>query len=362
MNKIEKIVKSKFISLYWRCQILGWGTVSIYWAYVVFYRDHYGYLLTFLNYIFDVLIGVILTHSYRFIALKLQWNSLSLNQLFRRISPSILLLSVIYMLVVNIKWHFFWLFIGGKEINLWSSLTYWDPVFLTGLRLMAIWILAYHLYHYYQNKIETTQQNAKLLVIAKQAQLDNLSAQLNPHFLFNSLNSIKSLVIESPETARRAIDLLSDLLRSSLYEKDKDLISIKDELDLVYDYIELEKLRFEERLNIAVSIDKNLEFFKIPTLSIQLLVENAIKHGIDTKIEGGLVVVQIKKEDNFVCIQVLNPGKLTQQKKAKGLGVKNLQERLKIQYNDKASFSLNAVKKETVEAKILIPITAYENI
>lgn len=362
MNIIEKIVNCKFISLYWKCQILGWGAVSIYWAYVVFTRDHYGYFLTFLNYILDILIGIILTHGYRFIALKLQWNSLSLPQLFRKILPSIILLAVLYMLVVNIKWHFFWLFIGGKEIDLWDSLTYWDPVLLTGLRLMSIWILAYHLYHYYQNKIETTQQNAELLVIAKQAQLDNLSAQLNPHFLFNSLNSIKSLVIENPKIARRAIDLLSDLLRSSLYKKDTDLIPIKDELNLVYDYIELEKLRFEERLNIEVTIDKKLEFFRIPTLSVQLLVENAIKHGIDSKIEGGLVTVNIKKEGRFVTIQVLNPGELVPHKKNKGLGVKNLQERLKIQYNGKASFSLMALEKEMIEAKILIPVNADENI
>jgi LytS/YehU family sensor histidine kinase len=266
------------------------------------------------------------------------------------------------MLVVNIKWHFFWLYIGGKEIDLWSSLTYWDPVLLTGLRLMSIWILAYHLYHYYQNKIETTQQNAKLLVIAKQAQLDNLSAQLNPHFLFNSLNSIKSLVIENPDTARRAIDLLSDILRSSLYEKDKDLIPIKDELALVKDYIELEKMRFEERLQLEVTFDKTLENFKIPTLSIQLLVENAIKHGIDSKIEGGIISVIITMEGGYVAIQVINPGTLSLNKTAKGLGLKNLQERLKLQYKSLASFGLGALHKDRVEAKILIPFTADENI
>lgn len=363
MHIEEKIYKSNItIPLYWKCQILGWGAVSIYWAYIVFARDHYGYFLTFLNYILDVLIGIILTHGYRSIALKLKWNSLSLRQLFRKILPSILLLAILYMLLVNIKWHFFWLFIGGKEITLWNSLTYWDPVLLTGLRLMSIWILAYHLYHYYQNKIETTQQNAKLLVIAKQAQLDNLSAQLNPHFLFNSLNSIKSLVIENPDTARRAIDLLSDLLRSSLYEKDKGLIAIKDELALVKDYIELEKLRFEERLQLNISIDELLENFLIPTFSIQLLVENAIKHGIDSKIEGGIISVLIKKEEGFVSIQVINPGTLSLNKTAKGLGLKNLQERLKIQYKGMASFGLVALNKNRVEAKILIPFTADENI
>ena len=296
------------------------------------------------------------------IATKLKWKSLSLPKLFRKIIPSIIVLAILYTLVSNVKWYLFWLFIGGKEIDLWNSLTYWDPILLTGLRLMSIWILAYHLYHYYQNKIETTQQNAELLVIAKQAQLDNLSAQLNPHFLFNSLNSIKSLVIENPKNARRAIDLLSDLLRSSLYEKDKDLITIKDELALVRDYIELEKMRFEERLQLKVTVDKTLETFKIPTLSIQLLVENAIKHGIDSKIEGGIVSITIKKEGGLVCIQVLNPGRLVLNKKSKGLGLKNLHERIKIQYNSNASFKLEALDTDIVEAQILILFTADEKI
>ncbi|MFT7034071.1 MAG: two-component system LytT family sensor kinase, partial [Cyclobacteriaceae bacterium] len=208
----------------------------------------------------------------------------------------------------------------------------------------------------------TAQENAQLSIIAKQAQLDNLSAQLNPHFLFNSLNSIKSLVIENPNVARRAIDVLSDLLRSSLYEKDKDFITIKDELALVKDYIELEKLRFEERLEIDITIDKTLENFKIPTLSIQLLVENSIKHGIDKIIEGGLVTIKISKNKHQVYIQVQNPGTIVLNESLKGLGLRNLKERLEIQYKNSAFFSVAELDKNTVEATIILPYTADENI
>ena len=356
MNKIEKIVNNKSISLYWQCQILGWGTVSIYWAYVVFTRDDYGYLLTSLNYILDILIGIGLTHGYRFIALKLKWNALSLRQLFRKIAPSIILLAVLYVLVVNIKWYLFWLYIGSKEIDLWTALTYWDPVLLTGLRLMSIWILAYHLYHYYQNKIETAKQNAELSIIAKQAQLDNLSAQLNPHFLFNSLNSIKSLVIENPKIARRAIDLLSDILRSSLYEKDTSFITIKNELGLVKDYIELEKMRFEERLNMSIIMDKALEGYMILPLSIQLLVENAIKHGIDKLKNGGTIILSIKKKDQYIKIVVQNPGNLADNGYETGIGIKNLTKRLLLQYDNEASFTLENETENLVTATLTIPI------
>jgi two-component system LytT family sensor kinase len=356
MNKQENIFNNKSISLYWKCQLLGWGTVSIYWAYVVFTRDDYGYFLTFLNYALDVLIGIVLTHAYRYFALKSKWNSLSLRQLFGKIIPSIIILAALYMLIANLKWHYFWFFIGGKEIDLLNSLSYWDPVFITGLRLMSIWILAYHLYHYYQNKIETAQQNAALLVIAKQAELDNLSMQLNPHFLFNSLNSIKSLIIENPKTARRAIDLLSDILRTSLYGKDARFISIKEELALVKDYVELEKVRFEERLSMSISMDDGMEEYLIPPLSLQLLVENAIKHGIDKRIQGGNIILTIVRKGGHIEIIVQNPGHIVVHGAETGIGIKNLTKRLLLQYNDEASFRLTNETKDQVRATLTIPI------
>jgi len=350
------------IPLYWKCQLIGWSIVSIYWAYTIYTRDNYGVFYTLLNYVLDISIGIFLTHRYRGIALKANWSSLPIKQLLIRVIPSILLLAIVYVLISNIKWYVFWIVIVDKNVSFLESIIYWDPILLTGLRLMSIWILAYHLYHYYQKEVVTAKENAKLSLIAKQAQLDNLSSQLNPHFLFNSLNSIKSLVIENPNTARRAIDLLSDLLRSSLYEKDKGLITIKEELALVQDYIELEKMRFEERLQLEIRIDKTLSNFKIPTLSIQLLVENAIKHGIDSKVEGGIINLRIEKKNNTVRITVQNPGTINNKKELSGLGLNNLQERLAIQYKGKATFNLTAIDKDLVSAEITLPMITDENI
>ena len=342
-------------SIYWICQLLGWGIVSIYWAYTVYTRDNYGTFYTFINYILDIAIGISLTHMYRDFALKANWSSFSIKKLIVRVVPSILILAILYVLICNVKWYLYWTFIGNIEKDFWTAILYWDPIFLTGLRLMSIWILAYHLFHYYQREVVTAKENAQLSLIAKQAQLDNLAAQLNPHFLFNSLNSIKSMVIENPNVARRAIDLLSDLLRSSLYEKDKDLITIKEELSLVKDYIELEKMRFEERLQLKLSIDKTLLDFKIPTLSIQLLIENAIKHGIDLKIGGGVVVLNIIQKANSIHISIENPGKINPNKNV-GLGLENLKKRLDIQYKGKATFSLKETINDQVFAEMIIPM------
>lgn len=351
-NKINNKTK---ISLYWKCQLTGWSIVSVYWAYTVYTKDNYNIFSTLLNYVLDISIGIFLTHMYRRFALKAKWSSLPIKKLLIRLVPTIVVLAVLYVVINNLKWYAYWTFIANEYKNFFEAILFWDPILLTGLRLMSIWILAYHLYHYYQKEVVTAKENAQLSLIAKQAQLDNLSAQLNPHFLFNSLNSIKSLVIENPNVARRAIDLLSDLLRSSLYEKDKGLITIKNELALVYDYIELEKMRFEERLQLKTNINNNLINNKIPTLSIQLLVENAIKHGIDLNVNGGVIFLKIIKQNTNICITVQNPGVIKQHKKV-GLGIKNLKKRLEIQYKGKASFSLSATENDCVVAEIKIPM------
>ena len=227
-------------------------------------------------------------------------------------------------------------------------------IFIGGTRLMSIWLLAYYLYHYAQREIKIIQENARLNVIAKEAQLNNLWAQLNPHFLFNSLNSIKSLIVENPESSRRAIDLLSDLLRKSLYERDPMLITIKDELAVVSDYLELEKMRFEERLQFTIDVPQQLLSFSIIPFSIQTLVENAVKHGINQQSEGGVISVKVRNENSFVCMTVESPGVLNGASVDHGLGLKNLQERLSLQFHDKASFSIQQINK-MVSATILIP-------
>lgn len=362
MNITANILSGKKDSLYWKCQFIGWGMVSFFWAYVAFFRDDYGYFHTFLNYVLDVSLGIGLTHMYRFYARKLNWNQLNLNQLLWRIIPSILILAILFMLGANLKWHYYWVEIGQKDFILPISLLSWNPVFITGLRMMSIWILAYHLYHFYQREIESTKANAQLALIAKQAQLDNLFSQLNPHFLFNSLNSIKSLIIENPDKARRAIDLLSDLLRSSLYEKNQDLVSLEQELSLVNDYVELEKLRFEERLSVVYKIDESLMSFKVPPLCIQLLVENSIKHGIDKQIEGGEISVVISKIHNDLFIQVTNPGSLKTNSKLNGLGLKNLKDRLQLQYKGGSDFTLKESSNHKIKAVLILPVLNDDNL
>jgi two-component system LytT family response regulator len=177
-----------------------------------------------------------------------------------------------------------------------------------------------------------------LAISSRDAQLNNLSAQLNPHFLFNSLNNIKSLVIDDPKSARRAIDLLSDLLRNGLYQNNGQLSTIKNEMELVKDYLELERLRIEDRLQQEIHVDEALSGITIPLFNIQTLVENALKHGIAQQQDGGIIRIDITAKEGFVQITVENPGTLNSERLTTGIGLKNLQERMQLQYQGKAKF------------------------
>lgn len=204
---------------------------------------------------------------------------------------------------------------------------------------MAIWLLAYHLYQYRERELQVIKDNARLELITREARLNNLSAQLNPHFLFNSLNTVKALIADDPKSARRAIDLLSAILRMGLYAEETELTTLEEELRLVEDYLEIEQLRFEERLTYSIRLVDGLQNIRIPRFGIQLLVENAIKHGIGKLMAGGVIVIKVDQINHQLRISVQNPGKFEPHESLSGVGLKNLKERLFLLYKDAASLN-----------------------
>jgi len=345
------------ILLYWKCQIIGWSMVALYWGYLAYTGTGFSLALALLHFFTDVLLCILITHFFKVISKKYQWHELRFQKLLIRVIPAILLLSFVYMLLSIIKLYI--VNINFREDFTQSFSGFYKEnsvgIFIGGTRLMSTWLLAYYLYHYAQREIKIIQENVKLSLIAKEAKLTNLTAQLNPHFLFNSLNSIKSLVIENPMSSRRAIDLLSDLLRKSLYERDPLLITLKDELAVVNDYLELEKIRFEERLAFTIDVPEQLLSFLIIPFSIQTLVENAVKHGINRQTEGGTIYIKADYEKSSIRMIVQSPGCLGNESSVQGLGLKNLKKRLSLQFHDKATFSIIQKQNETVLATIIIP-------
>jgi len=347
------------LSLYWKCQLIGWAVASLYWGYAGFTGTGFSYVLALIHFVADMVMYIGLTHLFRTISKHYGWQHLAPRPLLIRIIPATILLGLGFLFLTIGKTYLVrWIF-EPEFAQSWSEYfnAQWQTVLVTGIRLMAIWVLAYYLYQYAQREIKATRESARLALIAKDAQLDNLTAQLNPHFFFNSLNNIKALVLADPQAARRAIDLLSDLLRTSLYRRDVLQIPLRDELTLINDYLELERMRFEERLQVEIKVDETILTAPVLPLSIQVLVENAIKHGIARRKEGGMVRIAVTKDESNLLISVSNPGQL-QADTGNGLGLKNLQERLRLQYNGTAGFSLTSLPEGIISASIKLPLHA----
>ncbi len=355
----QKILEKKpYISLYWKCQLIGWSVAALYWTFQGWSAaGNFRFNLAVVQFVSDVMMYILITHLYRNFANKNRWQDLSLEKLTWRMLIVIPAMGIFYLLVTIGKLYLVRLLFLSHLPQSFTDFFSVNAIgiFVAGIRLMSIWLLAYHLYHYAKREIRLSVENAGLELSFKQSQLDNLSAQLNPHFLFNALNNIKSLVYTRPDAAGRAIDLLSELLRNGLYKGNDMLVRLNEEVALVRDYLELEALRMQERLTYNLDIDISLSGLMVPRLCIQTLVENAVKHGVALEKNGGKIEVIINKRDGFVDIRVLNPGKLQEDKRTTGIGLHNLKERLDLSYHHTASFSQYETDQK-VCSEIKIPI------
>lgn len=184
-------------------------------------------------------------------------------------------------------------------------------------------------------------------VLAREAELKALKAQLNPHFLFNSLNSISALTSIDPARAREMCLLLADFLRTTLKLGEKSLIPLSEELGLLERFLAIEKVRFGARLNMEMNVEDNARGCMIPTLLLQPLVENAVGHGIAKLTEGGIVRLAAEKRNGRLAITVENsmdPDAAPSRKG--GVGLRNVQERLEARYGKEAT--LRAMADEDI--------------
>ena len=346
------------ISLYWKCQLLGWSAAALYWGLLGFLGTGFSWSLAILHFLADLSIYIGLSHLYRNCSIQWGWQKLAIRQLVWRLVPVVVMLGAAFMLLTISKNYLlrYW-FEPGYSMHYTAQLSaQWLQVMATGMRIMSIWLLAYYGYHFAIREINAVKESSRLGMMAKDAAFNNLTAQLNPHFFFNALNSIKALVLENPQSTRRAIDLLSDLLRKSLYRKEAGYISLQEEMEMVKDYLELEQIRLEKRLQTSITVAEALLPQPLLPFSVQVMVENAIKHGIANSKESGMLSIRVEQEENSMRVEVQNPGRL-QQAATQGLGIKNLQERLQLQYEGKASFRLTQHTADTVLATLKIPLS-----
>ncbi len=206
---------------------------------------------------------------------------------------------------------------------------------------------------HYINTIKLNQ--LKLETNLKEAQLNTLKGQINPHFMFNSLNNIRGLMLEDVSRARSMLTSLSETLRYSLTKNDINSISLEDELEMVENYVAISKIQFEDRLQFDTDIDEESLDKQIPPMIIQMLIENALKHGIANLKDGGKVKLTTMIKKSQLIIEVINTGVLEQTRNSTQLGIQNIKKRLELLYGQNAIFILKERENQVV-ATIKIPL------
>ena len=248
---------------------------------------------------------------------------------------------------------------ANKEMFKTSALVLLGFSFIASYAIYFLcWSAIYFAYQFLQKNREVEIEKWKLQATVKDAELSALKSQINPHFIFNSLNNIRSLVIEDAEKARNSITHLSDLLRFSIQFDPYEKVSLVKEMEVVADYLNLESIQLEERLTYHLLMDKKTKEALVPPMMIQTLVENAIKHSINNLPSGGEIIVESKLSPEFMTIYVKNTGQIKTEAapKRRGIGITNAKERLRLLYGEQASLSLENMNENMVCATVKIPI------
>jgi two-component system, LytTR family, sensor kinase len=399
---------------YWLCQILGWGVWGLIITYfnLVVFGDRFAEIGGKNEFIISLIIflvsGVVATHILRTIIKKTSWLKYSFNNVVVFFVIAVTLTSVALYYGGNAIEHktpySYDNFIlkqrldKAKKIEADAGLdkiTYYNPStpvkdslslkaiasikkstgwyknskgewkhenktdlfgIYQNILLIGIWLLIYIVYHYVDKNRKDEVDRLKLESSIKELELKTIKSHINPHFIFNSLNSIRALVDENPQRARTAITELSNILRSSMQAEKAETVTLEKELNIVKDYLALEQMRFEERLKIELEIDEDTLDQQVPPMMLQTLVENAIKHGISKQVNGGTVkVVSDFKADNLELL-VQNTGQLNGTKNGDGFGIKSTEDRLNLMYQGKASFSIKNLNNNMVESKVTMPV------
>jgi sensor histidine kinase YesM len=208
---------------------------------------------------------------------------------------------------------------------------------------------------YRERELRASQLETRLA----QAQLDALKMQLHPHFLFNTLNSISVLMADDVKAARRMLTRLSELLRASLENVGADEVLLKEELEFLKNYLEIEQTRFQDRLTVRMKVEPAVLDARVPNLILQPLVENAIRHGIAPRAHPGLIEIRAQRLNGMVQLQVLDNGaglgSATPQNVLKGIGLSNIQARLKQYYGSDHRFEMREANGGGLEVTIAIP-------
>ncbi|HEU4408463.1 MAG TPA: histidine kinase [Polyangiaceae bacterium] len=224
-----------------------------------------------------------------------------------------------------------------------------------GFVVTAVYVTAGLGYLYWRGRVEREQTRAeRASVAALEARLEALQARTNPHFLFNSLNTVMELVASDPELAEETLARLAAIYRYALEGAERRLVLLQDELDAVRDYLEVERARFGERLRYRLDVGPGAASIKVPPMLVQPLVENAVLHGIGRRVEGGEVRLSAHAEGGALELVVRDdgPGQVAKAHRGAGTSLRNINERLRLLYGESATLSTQRLPDGGFEARL----------
>jgi sensor histidine kinase YesM len=336
---------------YYICQLIGWlGLVAIEVINYTFFIVRKFDIKIFYAFSTYALVGFIITHLFRYFLLKTNFFHKKKEGIWLFAIAATFILSLLMTIIISIPFfltkedfvkNFTFIDIGGSTIN-------W-------MRYIGVWIIIYFMYKILQENSTIQKEKLELENIAKTTELELLKTQLNPHFLFNALNAIKALVIINPDESRDAIVKLSELLRFTLQYGKERLIPFNDEIKEVKKYLDLEKLRFESKLNVIYTINDDTLSQTIPPATILTLVENSIKHGISKQMEDGTIFINSYIRDNLFYVEIINPGNYNNTNHS-GIGLKHITKRFDEIYGTEYDFKIEQ-KNDLVIATIQTPLS-----
>ena len=341
--------------VFYLIQVVAWGGLSFISSLIikVFSTEFILY-----STVASTFIGVFSTSLLRwFIKKYVFFNNITTKEIVKIFVATLLttaLYAILSVLFGMITARFFGDEIFASEVEFMTKFDHPLLLVVNSLFIIFGWLICYLFIKFVMklnaDRIERLQLQSNL----KESQLNTLKGQINPHFMFNSLNNIRGLMLEDVERSREMLTRLSDMLRYSLTKNDTNAIALEEELEMVDNYVELSKIQLEDRLNFIKEIDDTLLSCEIPPMIIQLLIENAIKHGISPLKKGGTVKLKVHRIPEGLSIEVSNTGTLVIAEGSTRMGLENIKKRLMLLYGANASFSLKELNGEVI-AGILIP-------
>ncbi|MEM7572941.1 MAG: histidine kinase [Bacteroidota bacterium] len=295
--------------------------------------------------------GLVITTIYRYLIRSWHWQEWRLLALLMFIAFSSFLIAVAWLLLNAVLFQLLFPIFQITAREILGNL-------INGGLIFLIWNLIYFFFKYFAKSRELEIDKWRLATEVKEAQLGNLRAKLRPHFVFNTLNNIKALVLEDPQRSREMLINFSDLLRYSLQHDEQRQVPLSEEVEISRQYLELMSIQYEDRLQWSMDIDPQTPNCLVPPMLLQLLVENAVKHGIAPEAAPGELNLKTTLEKEQLLLEVSNSGNLRRRKKVEGrlgTGLQNIRERLRIFYGDRAAFDLKE-SGHYVLASICLPL------